>query len=279
MIKDLFKPKSIDDHYDGILVKYIKDSGFGHSGHLFFHGEPGSGKTQMAHLIGHDWLGHSFGLNFHEFNASDDRGIDFIRGELKDLTKNANLVGNRKVILLDECDGLTRDAQDALRRIMETGKATFILTANFPHKLIPALKDRCVSFEFKGPSYLWLEQKAAKILDTGTYVKFMEAVKISKPSFRDIFGNFEKLVAGSSASIEKKLLELPLKDFVEYSFVNDPIVTIQKLHREILGLTHKRKAEILLELAETDFRCSQMTTKSLQLQAGYIKIRKLMKDA
>ena len=110
---------------------------------LLFAGPSGTGKTTAAMVIANE-----LGYSLHEFNASDERGIDFIRHKIKTLCQTSGL-WNKNLILLDEADGLTKPAQEALRRIMETTDAIFILTCNNITSIIPALQSRCTKFTFK----------------------------------------------------------------------------------------------------------------------------------
>ena len=110
---------------------------------LLFAGQSGTGKSTAAVVIGYE-----LGYTIHEFNASDERGIDFIRNRVKTLCQTSGL-WNKNLIFLDEADGLTKPAQEALRRIMETTDAIFILTCNNITSIIPALQSRCTKFTFK----------------------------------------------------------------------------------------------------------------------------------
>ena len=111
---------------------------------LLLHGAPGLGKTTAAYLIA-EYLG----LQVIEYNASDERGIDFIRNKLKQVAQAPNLWDGGRLILLDEADGLTKAAQDSLKRIMEKSNCWWILTCNDQSKVIPAIKSRCVMFQFR----------------------------------------------------------------------------------------------------------------------------------
>lgn len=111
---------------------------------LLFGGAPGLGKTTAAYLIA-----EHLGLEIVEYNASDERGIDFIRNKLKQIANAVNLWDGGRLILLDEADGLTKPAQDSLKRIMETSNCWWVLTCNDRTKIIPAIKSRCVQFRFE----------------------------------------------------------------------------------------------------------------------------------
>ena len=119
---------------------------------LLFYGPPGTGKTSAAHVIARDMLGDCFDhANFIENNASDDRGIDFIRNELKFAMRSKPIGTARKVILLDEADGLTSAAQDTMRQLIEkySKNAMLILTCNELEKIRPAIRSRCSVYGFK----------------------------------------------------------------------------------------------------------------------------------
>ena len=110
---------------------------------LLFEGRPGLGKTTAAYI-----LAEHLGLDVMELNASDDRGIDVVRDKIKMTAMSSSPWGNT-LILLDEADGLTKQAQDSLKRIMEKSDCWWILTCNDHAKIIPAIKSRCVQFTFK----------------------------------------------------------------------------------------------------------------------------------
>lgn len=125
------------------VIKTVLEKG--DTDNFLFYGPAGTGKTSTAFVIKNE-----MDYEFFDFNASDDRGIDFIRGKIKDITRIGTINGKKKVIFLDEADQLSRDAQPSLRRIMEdyTENNIFILSVNNPHNLIEPLVSRCIVLNF-----------------------------------------------------------------------------------------------------------------------------------
>ena len=112
---------------------------------VLFVGRPGIGKTTLAKVIVNDLLK----CQYLYINASDENGIDTIRTKVLNFAQTKSLFGNIKIIILDECDGLSLDAQKALRNSIEEyhDLTRFVLTANYKHKIIPALQSRCQVFD------------------------------------------------------------------------------------------------------------------------------------
>lgn len=120
--------------------------------HLLFAGPPGVGKSTLALVAARELFGEHWRENFLELNASDERGIDVVRVKVKDFART-KAIGNVpfKIIFLDECDALTKEAQQALRRTMEnyTSTCRFILAANYSSKIIDPIQSRCAVFRFR----------------------------------------------------------------------------------------------------------------------------------
>ncbi|KAM9625503.1 replication factor C subunit 5 isoform 1-T1 [Morphnus guianensis] len=122
--------------------------------HLLLYGPPGTGKTSTILACAKQlYREREFGSMVLELNASDDRGIDIVRGPILSFASTRTIFKKGfKLVILDEADAMTQDAQNALRRVIEkfTENTRFCLICNYLSKIIPALQSRCTRFRF-GP--------------------------------------------------------------------------------------------------------------------------------
>lgn len=121
--------------------------------HLLFAGMQGTGKTTSFLAMAKELYGEGYRDNVLELNASDERGINIVRTSIKDFARTRPVSDDTpfKLIFLDEADALTKDAQHALRRMMEdyTSNVRFCLSCNYSSKIIPPIQSRCAIFRFQ----------------------------------------------------------------------------------------------------------------------------------
>ncbi|TPX64178.1 hypothetical protein CcCBS67573_g08470 [Chytriomyces confervae] len=148
-----YRPAALDElisHKDIIssVSKFIDESKLPH---LLFYGPPGTGKTSMILACARKLYGPKYKSMILELNASDDRGIDVVREQIKNFASTKKIFSSGfKLIILDEADAMTQVAQNALRRIVEkyTQNVRFCIICNYVSKIIPALQSRCTRFRF-----------------------------------------------------------------------------------------------------------------------------------
>lgn len=203
-----YRPKTLDEM---VLSednrKYFKQIK-GEIPNLLFVGTPGIGKSTIAKIIVQDILK----CQYLYINASDENGIDTIRSKVSNFSQTKSLDGNVKVVILDEADGITIDGQRALRNTMEEYSAftRFILTANYKHKIIPAIQSRTQHFDLTPDIHsvvarILLILKSEKItIPSDEAVNLVKSIKSNYPDIRKTINTVQKLsVSGTFTSTEK----------------------------------------------------------------------------
>jgi len=148
-----YRPKKLEEvvgHKEIIntLKAFVKQKNLPN---LLFAGPAGIGKTSAVLALANELFGEDYGSSLLELNASDTRGIDVVRGKIKDFARQVALSNVPfKIIFLDEADALTPEAQHALRRTMElyANLTRFCLSCNYSSKIIEPIQSRCSVFRF-----------------------------------------------------------------------------------------------------------------------------------
>lgn len=157
MWTEKYRPKTLDEVVDQKEIikgisNLIKSPDLPH---MLFSGPAGVGKTSSAICIARQLLGEEWRKNTLSLNASDERGIKMVRERVKEFAASIKLAsdkefGKPKIIILDEADEMTSEAQTALRRIIEDSSRTtrFIIICNYLSQIIEPIQSRCVVFRF-----------------------------------------------------------------------------------------------------------------------------------
>ncbi|OXA40414.1 replication factor C subunit 5 [Folsomia candida] len=151
-----YRPQHLDEliSHDEIISTIKKFISVDKLPHLLFYGPPGTGKTSTILACAKQlYAPNEFSSMVLELNASDDRGIGIVRGQVLNFASTRTIFKSKyKLVILDEADAMTNDAQNALRRVIEkyTENVRFCIICNYLSKIIPALQSRCTRFRF-GP--------------------------------------------------------------------------------------------------------------------------------
>lgn len=228
-----YRPQKIDEC---ILPDYLKTTfneyvAQGNVPNMILSGGPGVGKTTVAKA-----LCKEIGCDYMMINGSDERGIDVLRTKIKQYASSVSFNGGRKVIILDEADGLTPDLQTGLRAAIEefAVNCSFILTCNYKARLIEALHSRCPPIEFKLKNTEKSQMATALLkrleeilgIENVSYDKKVLVQLITKnfPDYRRILNELQKYSAQgaidegilaqiSDVGIKELILHLKAKDF------------------------------------------------------------------
>jgi replication factor C small subunit len=308
-----YRPRYLDDvvNQKGIvkrLKQFVKDKSMPH---LIFAGPAGTGKTTSGLCLVRELYRRKMALNstYLELNASDARGIMVIRTYIKDFAKaKPPLDVPFKILILDEADNMTSDAQQALRRTMEkyTKNCRMILICNYSNKIIPPIQSRCVVFRFSSLSNDDIKERVKHVAsqeelnltndglnalvdvsrgDLRRAINYLQSCgtiskKIDRETVFHVAGEVppEKITKILKTALESKLkLAIKLLDDLikEYGLSGRNI--IKNIHREIydLEISEEIKIELSKILAEFEYRLSQGGTEEIQLKALLAKIVQL----
>jgi len=298
-----YRPKNLDEvigqkHITERLKAYVSS---GNMPHLLLAGPAGTGKTTCAialarGIFGDDWKG-----NFIELNASDERGIDVVRGKIKEVARTAPLgKAEFKIIFLDEADNLTSDAQAALRRTMEkfSKVCRFVFSCNYSSKIIDPIQSRCAVFRFSPlqrediEKYLKMivEKENVKIDDDaleglvhvarGDMRRAVNSLQVAASLGKQITLEVIYQTTGMAKPEEvKKMMEAALSgNFIGARDMLDNIMisyglsgqdVIKQIHSSFydLSITDSEKVRLIDKTGEIEFRIVEGSNERIQLEA------------
>ncbi|EJS41840.1 rfc4p [Saccharomyces arboricola H-6] len=287
------------------LQQIAKD---GNMPHMIISGMPGIGKTTSVHCLAHELLGSSYADGVLELNASDDRGIDVVRNQIKHFAqKKLHLPqGKHKIIILDEADSMTAGAQQALRRTMElySNSTRFAFACNQSNKIIEPLQSRCAILRY------------SKLSDEDVLKRLLEIIKLEDVKYtndgleaiiftaegdmRQAINNLQSTVAGHGLVnadnvfkivdsphpliVKKMLLATNLDDSIQilrtdlwkkgYSSI-DIVTTSFRVTKNLTQVKESVRLEMIKEIGLTHMRILEGVGTYLQLASMLAKIHKL----
>ncbi|EDV10522.1 replication factor C subunit 4 [Saccharomyces cerevisiae RM11-1a] len=291
------------------LQQIAKD---GNMPHMIISGMPGIGKTTSVHCLAHELLGRSYADGVLELNASDDRGIDVVRNQIKHFAqKKLHLPpGKHKIVILDEADSMTAGAQQALRRTMElySNSTRFAFACNQSNKIIEPLQSRCAILRYSKLSDEDVLKRLLQIIKLED-VKYtndgLEAIIFTaEGDMRQAINNLQSTVAGHGLVnadnvfkivdsphpliVKKMLLASNLEDSIQilrtdlwkkgYSSI-DIVTTSFRVTKNLAQVKESVRLEMIKEIGLTHMRILEGVGTYLQLASMLAKIHKLNKKA
>jgi replication factor C small subunit len=269
--------------------------------HLLFTGSAGVGKTTAAVTLAKEFYQDSWQRNFREMNASDERGIDVVRNQIKEFARTKPDAGAAfKILFLDEADALTTDAQAALRRTMETYAQTcrFILSCNYSSKIIDPIQSRCAIYRFKPLGAEAVKEEVRRIAGkeglTITPGAMDAMVYIAQGDMRKAINALQGGAIMSTTIDEKMVYAITstarpdeINELLGLSLAGDfdgaesllnqllhergiaPNELINQCYRALVkrDMDRSLKVQLIDHIGETDFRLSEGANSDIQLEA------------
>ena len=254
-----YRPKNLDDiisHKEIIsaIRTFIKNKCLPH---LLLYGPPGTGKSSLVTAAARQLYGKYYPFMVMELNASDDRGIGVVRGQIKQFVMSENVFFGKnvkdrknifKLVILDETDAMTGDAQAILRKVIEkyTYNTRFCLICNYIQNINIALQSRCTKFRFQPLSQLDIEEKIK-------YVAKIENINITNPGIKTIIKR--------SIGDMRKVLNIMQATSMAYNILNDNNINM------LIGYPTKHQIEQIIEIIMTN-----------KLEESYFKIKQILHE-
>ena len=300
LLVEKYRPSNLDnyignEHLKSKIEHYLKT---GDLPHLLLFGKAGTGKTTLAKI-----LVKNIECDYLYINASDENNVDTVRNKVKQF---ASTVGfkDMKVIILDECDYITPNAQAALRNLMETFSkhCRFILTCNFVERIIDPIQSRCQSFQIVPPSRNEVAKHLHNILiqenvmDTPEDIKIL--VEMGYPDIRRVINSAQRNIVNGKIKLDTssiiqndyklKLLKIletqnkktafkEIRQLLADNKVTDFADLFRLLYDEVDTWGKGHVAECILIIARYELSDSQVVDKEINAIAMLIELLGVIK--
>jgi len=295
-----YRPSNLDtyignEHLKSKVSMYLES---GDLPHLLLYGRAGTGKTTLAKL-----LVNNIECDYLYINASDENNVDTVRTKVKNF---ASTVGfkDMKVIILDECDYITPNAQAALRNLMETFSkhCRFILTCNYVERIIDPIQSRCQSFQIIPPSKTEVAKHLHSILIQENIMDSPEDIKVlvesGYPDIRRVINSAQRNVVKGRLKLDTssiiqndyklKLLKIletqnkknafkEIRQLLADNKITDFADLFRLLYDEVDGYGKGHLAECILIIARYELSDSQVVDKEINAMAMIIELLGVIK--
>ena len=295
-----YRPVSLENYIgnEHLKTKVSKYISTGDIPHLLLHGKAGTGKTTLAKL-----LVSNVDCDQMYVNASDENNVETVRNKIKMFASSVGFK-DLKVIILDECDFLTPNAQAALRNLMETFSkhCRFILTCNYVERIIDPIQSRCQSFQIIPPSKKEVAIHTSQILNTEGISfeneQIVTMVNSSYPDIRRIINAVQRNIVDNRLIVDTEslvqndyklqVLEIlqtqdkknafkNLRQLLADSQIRDYADLFRLLYDEVDSYGKGHIAEVILTIAKYELSDAQVVDKEINAIAMLIEILNIIK--
>ena len=263
--------------------------------HLLLYGRAGTGKTTLAKIVV-----NNIDCDYMYINASDENKVDDVRNKIKTFASSVGFK-SLKVIILDECDYLTPNAQAALRNLMETFSkhCRFILTCNYVERIIDPIQSRCQPYKIVPPSRKDVAKQMVNILDKeGANYNLDDVallVNAGYPDIRRVINSAQRQVVDGKLKVDVnsviqndykvKLLEsltpntkvTSIRQLLADNSVTDYSELYKLLYDEIETYSHGKEAECILAIAEGQYQDVQVVDKEINFMSTIVKLLRIIR--
>ena len=258
--------------------------------HLLLFGKAGTGKTTLAKIVV-----NNIDCDYMYINASDENKVDDVRNKIKTFASSVGFK-SLKVIILDECDYLTPNAQAALRNLMETFSkhCRFILTCNYVERIIDPIQSRCQSYKVVPPSKKEVAQQMVKILNKESVKYKLDDVAMivnaGYPDIRRVINSAQRQVVDNKLAVDVssiiqndykvQLLEkltdgAPFKDvrqLIADNSISDYSELYRLLYDEVETYSNGKIAECIMAIAESQYKDVMVVDKEINFMSLIIEL-------
>ena len=263
--------------------------------HLLLYGKAGTGKTTLAKIIT-----SNIDCDYMYINASDENKVDDVRNKIKTFASSVGFK-SLKVIILDECDYLTPNAQAALRNLMETFSkhCRFILTCNYVERIIDPIQSRCQSYKVVPPSKKEVAQQMVNILKEENCQFELDDIALivnaGYPDIRRVINSAQRQIIDGKLTIDTtsviqnnyklQLLEMlssnaklnDIRKLIADNSISDYSEIYRLLYDEVDNYGKGKQAECIMNIAEAQFQDVNVVDKEINFMSLIIRIMRILK--